>query len=413
MKKLLLLLIGMHCFQLCFSQNYQDSLTHKLKQLAQQSTLPGFGVAIVSKDAVLYKNGFGFADLKQKTPYTANSIQNIGSITKTLIAFSLMKLIEEGKIKLDDPINHYLPFKITHPKFPSIPITIRQLATHTSGLTDGKKDMVIEKSYLFNGAINFDKTQLPKDYVPYFKIYQQNQQLTMKDFLYHTYHTAGRWYKKSNFTKKAPGTQYRYTNIGATLLAFIIEEVSQMPFAEYTQQKIMKPLQMTDTYWKLVAIPQNQLTSLYLANNLPIPHYELITYPDGGLFTTVADFASYLQEMIQGLNGESQLLHHASYQEMMSNQLITKHFPHGKFEKSKGLMWSVNPEGDNITMNGADPGIATYTLFTTKGNVGIVIFMNSNLYDIESRERDFRKIRGLLFQYAGKLLKAQKADKTN
>lgn len=390
------------------AQSVKDSLTTKLKEISKNSEIAGFSVAVVSKDTILYKKGFGYADIENKIAFTDSTILNIGSITKTIIGFSLIKLVEEGKIKLDDPINKYLPFKVKNPYHPKCKITIRQLATHTSSLTDGKDDMLIEKSYLFNGKIDFKEEELPAGYYPYFQIYKTNKPLSMLDFLKNTYTTNGIWYNKSNFLKNKPGTTYSYTNIGATLLAFIVEKVSGKKFNNYTTQELFQPLNMKNTFWSLNNVPKDKLTSLYLSNGHKIPHYSLITYPDGGLYTNVSDFSLYLIEMIRGLNGEGKLLNEESYMEMMSNQLTKENFPDIDFKESKGLLWFVNKEGDNITMNGGDPGIVTYTLFTTKGNVGIIIFMNKNLYDNKSLEGDFNKIRGTLLQNIGKLMKDQK-----
>lgn len=69
------------------------------------------------------------------------------------------------------------------------------------------------------------------------------------------------------------------------------------------------------------------------------------------------------------------------------------------------MYWYVNREGDNISMNGADPGVVTYSLFTTSGNIGMIIFMNKSFYGNDSLKPDFKKIRGTLFQNVSKLLK--------
>lgn len=314
-------------------------------------------------------------------------------------------MVEEGKLALDDPINLYLPFPVHNPYFPEDPITIRQLATHTASLTDGKDDMLIEKTYLFRGAIDFQEKDLPEDYFPYFQIYQTNHPLSMGRFLHDSYCPEGRWYDSANFLDAPPGTTYHYTNLGSTLLAYLIEQVAGQSFASYSRQVLLEPLGMSNTYWSVDEVPDDRLSSLYLSNDQLIPHYSLITYPDGGLLTSVADFSLYLMEMIKGLAGNGSLLRTSSYQEIMQDQLTEEHFPNGQFERSKGMNWSVNPEGDNISMNGSDPGILTYTLFTTAGNLGIVIFMNTNLDGEESREEVFFKVRATLFQFAGKLLK--------
>jgi len=389
-------------------QTIQDSVTHQLTEILEDSELAGFAVTLVSKDKVLYQHGFGYADVEAKKPFTTKTVLNIGSITKTFIGVVCMKLVEEGKLGLDDPINSCLPFKVIHPAYPETQITVRQLATHTSGLTDGKDDMMIEYSYLFKGDVNFKEEELPEDYFPYFQMYRENKEMPMDVFLKEIYTEGGKFYERENFSEQAPGTIYQYTNLGATLLALIIERVSGMPFSDYTRKQVLEPLGMGNSYWDLEAVPQEHLAAHYLSNGLKIPPYELITYPDGGLFTCIQDFTPYLMDIIQGLNEEGQLMKPASYKEIMSNQLTEVNFPKGSFDTSKGIMWSVNKEGDNITMNGGDPGVVTYTLFTTAGNIGLAIFLNKSFYGNESLDKAFFKIRGTLFQNTSKLMKASK-----
>ncbi|HMQ70271.1 MAG TPA: serine hydrolase domain-containing protein [Ignavibacteria bacterium] len=227
----------------------------------------------------------------------------------------------------------------------------------------------------------------------------------MEKFLFNLYSPKGEWYDSTNFLSVAPGREYRYTNAGATLLAFIIEKVSGESFDEYTEKNIFEPLGMNETHWSFMYADSSHFASLYLSNKTKIPHYSLITYPDGGLITSVNDLSKYLVEMIKGMNGESKLLTLSSFKEMMSNQLTRENFPDGNFELHKGLIWDVSKDGDNIGMNGADPGIFTYVLFTTNGNAGIIIFFNISFYEIESFEKDFKKIRNILMSNAGKFIR--------
>ena len=385
-------------------QGYEDSLTAQLTRLHQKSDLPGFAVAIVSKQKVMYQNGFGYSDLASQTLYTTETLQNVGSISKTFIAFGLMKLVEANKLKLDDNIADYLPFQITNPHFPNNKITIRQLATHTSSLTDGKDEMLIEKSYLLHERTNFTKEDLPEGYFEYYELYNENESMSMKQFLYNTYCKEGDWYSKDNFLNAPPGTIYEYSNIGATLLACIIEGIVEQPFDQFIQKSVIQPLSMNKSAWSWSAIDSaNNRITHYLPNNLAVPSYDLITYPDGGFITNITEFTHYLREMIKGLNGESDLLKQESYKEMMSNQLTEENFPGAEFLRPRGLLWSSNKEGDNISANGADPGITTSCMFTTGGNIGFVIFINKTIYDNEKGEQAFREIRQLLMKYAGKI----------
>ena len=402
--RLLILFFTLLTINLLSAQNYQDTITQELQAIAAKGKIPGFGVVLVSTDDILYAHGFGYADKEAQKTYTKNTVHNIGSISKTFIACVLMQLVEDGKLNLDDPINQHLPFEVVNPNFPKDPITVRQLATHTSSLTDGDDDMVIEYSYILEEKTNFTEKDLPKGYYEYYQIYNKNKSMSMGEFLKSAYTPKGKWYAASNFLEQAPGTTYHYSNIGATLLAYLIEQVGEASFAELTQKRIFEPLGMNQSTWYLEKADQEQLASLYLANGLKVPHYQLITYPDGGLITSVADFGPYLRDMIRGLNGTGTLLSPEGYKEVMGNQLIEANFPNGKFEDSKGMMWNVSPAGDNVGANGADPGVASYTLFTTQGNVGMAIFLNSSMYGNEEIEDQFYAIRGVLFEYIGKLL---------
>ena len=123
------------------SDNHQvsiDSLTEQLSAYYKRGHIKGFGVAIVTGDTILYETGFGYANESEKIPYTSRSLQNIASISKTFLGLAILKAQEQGKLKLENPINKYLPFKVQNPYYPNIEITIRQLTTHTSSITDSK-----------------------------------------------------------------------------------------------------------------------------------------------------------------------------------------------------------------------------------------------------------------------------------
>ncbi|RZK90170.1 MAG: class A beta-lactamase-related serine hydrolase, partial [Hymenobacter sp.] len=123
----------------------QDSLTAELEALRNQGHFIGFGVAIVNSQRVLYQHGFGFADAQTHKPYGIHTIQNIASVSKTVVGLALLKAQELGQLSLDDSINKYLPFKVINPAFPRVPITLRHLATHTSSIRDN--DFYLSKNY--------------------------------------------------------------------------------------------------------------------------------------------------------------------------------------------------------------------------------------------------------------------------
>src|SRR5262249_55588363 len=100
----------------------------------KDNNLPGVGVAIVKDGKLALAKGYGYADIDKDIPYTANTIQEIASISKPVTATALMKLWEQGLFQLDEPIDSYLPFTVRNPNFPAVPITFRMLLNHTSSI---------------------------------------------------------------------------------------------------------------------------------------------------------------------------------------------------------------------------------------------------------------------------------------
>ncbi|HPH85803.1 MAG TPA: serine hydrolase domain-containing protein, partial [Ferruginibacter sp.] len=97
------------------AQKTVPGLDERLKNVLAISNLPGFAVAVVKDDQVLFSKGYGYADRKKKTPYTPETIQPVGSVSKTVIGLAIMQCIENGSFTLETDINDILPFKIINP----------------------------------------------------------------------------------------------------------------------------------------------------------------------------------------------------------------------------------------------------------------------------------------------------------
>ena len=178
----------------------QNELTEKLTTISKETDFNGFGVALTNDREVLYKNGFGIANIEPKQSYTENTIQNIASVSKTFIGLAILKAQELGKLKLDDPINKYLPFKVFNPKFPDIPITIRHLATHTSSIVDSKayKTNAIVLKDTINLATNLKIDICPTHFNP------PSAKIPIEEFLNNILNPKGKWYLKEGFSEKNP-----------------------------------------------------------------------------------------------------------------------------------------------------------------------------------------------------------------
>jgi CubicO group peptidase (beta-lactamase class C family) len=343
-----------------------ETLTTKLQKIQDIGFLPGYAVAVVTADGVIYQKGFGYADTESKTPFTINSLQNVGSISKTLTGVSLMKLVEEGKLSLDTPINDFLPSNIYNPYHSDVPIIIKHLATHTSSIIDPED---YERTYLFSERIALVNNEIPEDLKVFIPQYNNNISMSVIDFIENMIHPLGKWYSKKNFSRKKPGTEYNYSNMGAAIAGYIIEQVSGKTYMEYTKEIILEPLKMKNSGWNHDDIDMSQFVSLYLSNNKEIPHYSLISYADGGLITSVNDMALYFSEMIKGYNGESsKVISHDSYQQMMHQAPVSK-------EKNTGIFWQKVGR-THIGHTGGDPGIMTFMTFDPDTGYGYIVFTN-------------------------------------
>ena len=349
-----------------YSQNYQDSLDIKLQALADLEGVPGFAVSIMRDGEIKYLNGFGWADIQAKKKYKPQMIQNIGSISKTVIGVALMKAEAMGVLDLDDPINKYLPFPISNPRFPNEAITIRHLASHTGSLNDPDE---YEKAYIFQEKINIDPKSVHKYYRKYIPIYNANKRTELSSFVKSIYHPSGKYYKKKNFLKVGPGKEFSYSNIGAGIAAWVIEIASGETFVEFTQKHIFDPIGMQNTSWELNKIDLNKKVTPYISTAQPIPHYDLITFADGGLITSVKDLSKYIMEMMRCYEGKGSILTKEQCIEMMTPYLKNNEEPYGIF-------WSKTKSGKSIGHNGGDPGTATNMYFQPATGVAKIMFIN-------------------------------------
>ena len=359
-----------------YGQAIDGVITKKMSETFEKSRLPGMSVAMVDKDSILYQKGFGFADLASQKPFTNNTIQNIGSMSKVFIGVALMKLVDDGKLKLDDSINVHLPFTVSNPKFPGTSITIRHLATHTSGIKDMSSyyefksyylDAELQKSEVSNKGFSMEEKI-------FLKKIKNNKRIPLGEYLEKVLDTKGEWYSRKNFYDFKPGSSYEYSNIGAALAAYIVEIVSGMSYSEFTKQVIFEPLKMETTGWFYKEVDMARFTTRYIGKkNAIAPFYELSSYPDGGLKTTSTDLSLFLEEMLKGFAGESDFLSQAGFAAMFKNHLSV---PDGE---RNGIFWDVFGEtglGD-IGHSGIDPGVYCFMYFSQKTGIGKILMTNA------------------------------------
>jgi len=347
-----------------FLNNF-DPLTKDLNEIYQQGLINGFSVAIVDQTETVYQMGFGYADRKAEKRFSEHTIQNVASISKTLIGIGLLKAQEMGKLDLDDPINMYLPFAVINPHRPKDVITLRHLATHTSTIKD--TEYYGGKAYVLKDELDDSKEKVEL----YVKFNSPETHIPMKDMMIKVLTPEGQWYKREGFLDNKPGEVFEYSNIGATLAAVALAEATGEAFDDFTTKHILNPLGMSSSGWSFNKIDLSQHTKLYLNQEIQIPFYSLITYPDGGLITSANDLSKYLTELIKGYFGTGALLSPESYKELFESQLANE-------EHNEGIFMSL-PSSGFIGHSGGDPGVSTHMFFDPKSKTGRILLVNTEL----------------------------------
>lgn len=381
-----------------------DALTAELDSIQKSGQINGFAVAMVNQNGILYEKGFGVANRETKEKYTEHTIQHIASISKTLIGISLMKAQEMGKLTLDDPIQNYLPFKVSNPNYPDASITIRQLATHTSGINDTEQYM--ENAWILSK--DQDLTGISTDY-PEQRLNLPELNVPMEEYLSEYLQVKGKFYQADNFLNFKPGERYNYSNIGATLCALVLEKATGQPFDEFTQEHILNPLNMTSTGWSLEDVDINMHSRLYRNDNTLLPFYTAITYPDGMLISSSSDMAKYLSELIKGFSGNGTLLSKESYTELYREQLAPENFESRNADNpyngdySPGIFIGHSALG-YVGHSGGDAGVGTWMYFDKEKKTGRYIAINTDMgNDERARELEYYAIWDKMNEYFDRL----------
>ena len=252
MKHFLLLVFATICV------NAQDKAAKIDELLTRYHTNGQFnGTALVSEGGnVIYKKGFGLANMEWQIPNTPDTKFRLGSITKQFTATVILQLVNEGKLNLNDKLSQYIP---DYPKKTADKVTIHQLLNHTSGIPS------------YTGLPNFMRDKVRDPYAP----------LELVNVF------------KDMDLEFEPGSRFRYNNSGYHLLGAIIEKVTGKTYAEVLQERIFQPLHMNSSGYDL---NQPLLAKRAGAYSRTLDGYEnapyldmTIPYAAGSLYSTVED----------------------------------------------------------------------------------------------------------------------------
>jgi CubicO group peptidase (beta-lactamase class C family) len=305
--------------------------------------IAGATIAIVKDGKPLFTKGYGYADVKQKQPVTAETLFRPGSVSKLFTWTAVMQLVEQGKLDLGKDVNEYLDFKI--PEAFGQPISLKNILTHTAGFEDRLKDLFIADKRTPNLG-NYLKTHIPN------RIF-------------------------------SPGTTPAYSNYGAALAGYVVERVSGQPFNDYIQQNIFKPLGMTHSTFaqplppELVPLMSN---GYVLASDEPKKFETVGAFPAGSLTSSAADMSKFMLAHLQdGRLGGAQILKPETTRLMHSRAFgldpAANAMAYGFYEESRNGRHIIGHGGDTIYFHSdlhllTDAGVGFFVSYNSAGRGG-------------------------------------------
>ena len=298
---------------------------------------PGAAALVARDGAVLYENGFGFANLEKDIPITVETEFRIGSVTKQFTAAAILKLQEEGKLSVDDKLSQFIP---DYPRGDEV--TIHHLLTHISGI----------KSY--TDKINFEDKEVTKPIA--------SVEAHIESFKHDPY----------NFD---PGETWSYNNSGYFLLGYIVEKVSGQSYGEYLKQAFFDPLGMKNTgvHYKGIMLKNEAIGYSYQDGEVEVaPDWEMSWAGGAGaLYSTVGDLYKWNEAIFNG-----KVLGAASLQAAFTPVTLND----GKVSQPKyGYGWMINEfrGWKELQHGGGLPGFITSLARFPEQNITVTVLTNA------------------------------------
>ena len=322
------------------------SFSQTIAQDVERDAVGGIVVGVAVDGDLVWARGFGWADRDARTPLGSASISRTGSISKSITALLMMRLVERGVIRLDDPVSRYLPEirGLAQPRAGAREVTFRHLASHTAGLV---REPALEDAAV--GPIASWETKVLAS-IP------------------------------TTAFDSVPGARYQYSNIGFGILGLALSRAAGRPFMELVEQEIFTPLGMTgstfvvgeDLMPRLAKGYQNSGDGRIDADTPAAQHagrgYKV---PNGGVYSTVADLARFAGA-VSGVPGLD-VISEKSRSEMLRVQ--TPESPTNGY--GLGLALEVEEGGRRLASHGgAVPGYTAHLAFDPDARIAVVLLRN-------------------------------------
>lgn len=315
----------------------QPPMRFTIEERLKSLEIPGVTVAVIRDYKIEWAKGYGWADKEEKRPVTTETLFQAASISKSLNGVAILRLVQDGKLRLDEDINTYL--KTWHPDSSKGTITLAHLLSHTAGLT-------------IHGFPGYETT----DMLP------TTEQILMGQ-------------KPAN-TKEvkpfaAPGEKMQYSGGGTTVSQLILTTITGEPYEQYLQREVLNPMGMTQSFYNQPP-PAGKAALLATAyeNDGSRVKGSYHVYPEqgaAGLWTNPTDLAKYIIETQLSKEGKSA--------KVLSPEMTRKRLtPY--LDKSSALGVFINADGRWFSHNGGNWGFACTYSGSMEGGNGFVVMTN-------------------------------------
>lgn len=339
MKNLIIVITFFHSTISLFGQavTFQSKANGLLENAIKENQSVGIVAGLAIDRTIKWQHAAGFSNVESKIAFDTLTTTRIASIAKPMTAIAIMQLYEQGKLKLDEPIQTYLP---TFPKKKEGEITIRHLLQHSSGI-DGYKNNK-EQENKTNYATLSDAVSIFKD----------------------------------RALVAAPGQAFHYTTYGYVVLGLIIEKVSGMSYEAYLQSNIWEKAQMTNTGIEYIDKISPNKSMIYHKNSkgtISIAEQTNLSdrIPGGGVYSTVSDMLRFGNAIIN-----FDLIKESTFKMMVENPSLKTQ------GNGYGLGWYLygeNPNYGNVYgHNGTQTGASTFLMLLPEQKTTIVVLSNTS-----------------------------------
>jgi len=339
-----------------------------LKEMDKQE-IPSVVACIVKGDEIIWEGTYGYANIEESKPANRHSLYTIMSIGKLILSTAVYQLWENNAIDLNADINQYLPFQVRNPKYPEQKITPYMLLNHFSSLAwpeDGQEPPDFHHFY------SREDPPLIREWIPEYIL------------------PDGKHYRSYVWKDFAPGEKFVYSNIGASLLALVVEGITGKDYRDYCQENIFTPLEMINTGFRFNNLNVDNLVTPYDNHGRPISYYSERIYPAGFISCDLEDFSHFVIAMLnKGIYNGNRILDITTF-----DQMVTLQDP----ASGTANLW-VHCLGDCIGHLGGGTGFSTWVEWHHDRERAFFLFSNRVNGAISSPGRIYELVKYQAYKY--------------